>query len=250
MRHDLADRYSHLDSPVHRLDPRIKIIAALAGILIIVSEPRYGEPIPFLFYSSVVIIVAAFSKVPPVYILKRLLIVSPFILMAAFFYPLSVYLSKSEFFLENRQIIISAGLTILFKSFLSVIILIILGSTEKLHRLLHALRKLKMPSLITTISALLYRYVFLIADEALKTSRARESRTPGHIRTGRIKAMGNQVAVIFLRSWERSQFIYKSMLSRGFKGEFPDMEISRLGLTDIVFSGLFIILLLLIRIFL
>ncbi|MBS0010449.1 MAG: hypothetical protein KFF49_03515, partial [Bacteroidales bacterium] len=92
-------------------------------------------------------------------------------------------------------------------------------------------------------------YIFLLTDEMLRTGRARESRTPGVLRTGRLATYGNQVAVIFLRSWERSQLIYKSMLSRGFSGEFPDMQVMKLRGSDIVISFLFIALFVLIKIF-
>ena len=61
------------------------------------------------------------------------------------------------------------------------------------------------------------------------------------------KVYGNQAAVIFYRSWERSQLIYKSMLSRGFAGEFPESEEMKLRVSDIIFSFLFIGLLLLTR---
>jgi cobalt/nickel transport system permease protein len=167
--------------------------------------------------------------------------------MAAIFFPLSLFISQPERWSAIADGAIEAGVTILMKGFLAVLLLLVLSSTERFHRLLLAMRKFRIPSLITTISALLYRYIFLLVDETLKTSRARESRTPGRLRAGRLTVYGNQVAVIFLRSWERSQIIYKSMLSRGFSGEFPDMQRLELKATDIVLPVLFIALLLAVR---
>ena len=184
---------------------------------------------------------------PLLYILKRLLVVSPFILMAALFYPLSIFITGREYVAEHGNMVIKASIIIFSKAFLAVLLLVLLTSTEKFHRLLLALRKLKMPRLIGTISALLYRYGFLLVDEALRTSRARESRTPGRLRMRRTKVYGNQVAVVFLRSWERSQTIYKSMLSRGFSGEFPDAQELNLRAVDVIFSAVFVSLLLAVR---
>ena len=48
MKHHYPDRYSDLDSPLHRLDPRSKLFGFTAAILIIVSEPR-GMLVPFFF---------------------------------------------------------------------------------------------------------------------------------------------------------------------------------------------------------
>ena len=246
MKHDFIDKYSHIDSPVHRLDPRMKVLAALAGIVVIVTEPLTADPLHFLLYTALIAAVVALSRLPVRYLARRILVVMPFILMAALFYPLSLLIG-SETVAGERKEILTAGAIIFLKAWLAVVLLIILSSTERFHRLLMALRSLRVPVIITTVSALLYRYVFLISDEALKTTRARQSRTPGKLKTGRIKTYGNQVAVIFLRSWERSQTIYKSMLSRGFNGEFPDMQRMETGMADIVLPLLFVALLLTVR---
>ena len=246
MKHDFIDKYSHIDSPVHRLDPRMKILAALAGIVVIVTEPLTADPLHFLLYTALIAAVVALSRLPVRYLARRMLVVMPFILMAALFYPLSLLIG-SETVAGERKEILTAGAIIFLKASLAVVLLIMLSSTERFHRLLMALRRLRVPVIITTVSALLYRYVFLISDEALKTTRARQSRTPGKLKTGRIKTYGNQVAVIFLRSWERSQTIYKSMLSRGFNGEFPDMQRMETGMADIVLPLLFVALLLTVR---
>lgn len=249
MKHDFLDKYSHLGSPVHRLDPRVKILAALAAIVIITTEPVSGRLVHLAFYSVIVLFVTGLSRIPARYLLKRMLILSPFILMAALFYPLSFLQIREVPFTSDWKPLAEAGLSVFLKASLALLILIVLSSTEKFHRLLRALRRLKIPSIVTTISALLYRYIFLLSDERLKTARARESRTPGVLRTGRLKVYGNQAAVIFYRSWERSQVIYKSMLSRGFAGEFPDMQEMKLKSSDIAFPLIFIGLLLLIKLF-
>jgi cobalt/nickel transport system permease protein len=248
LKHDFLDKYSHLDSPVQRLDPRAKILAAFSGIVIIVTEPQYSGLSHFICYFLIILSVMALTRLPLFYILKRLAVVSPFILMAAIFYPLSIILTNSGSSGYGNVDLLVPALIIFSKSVLAVLILIILTSTEKFHRLLMAMRKLKMPRIIGTISALLYCYIFLLIDEKLKTSRARASRTPGRLRMNKRTVFGNQVAVIFLRSWERSQTIYKSMLSRGFTGEYPDAQTLNLSFGDASASMLFISLMLAVRI--
>lgn len=250
MKHDFTDKYSHLDSPLHRLDPRAKVVTSFAGLVIVVSEPLTAGLYHMLLYSALLIVVTIISRLPVSFVLKRLLIVSPFVIMAALFFPLSQFIISPASFSENYHQATGSAIVIFFRAFLALLILILLTSTEKFHRLLLALRKLKMPKLICSISALLYRYIFLLTDEALRTSRARESRTPGKILMSRTKVYGNQVATIFIKSWERSQIIYKSMLSRGFTGEYPDMQKLRILPEDIVFPFIFLSLMLIIRIIL
>ncbi len=249
MKHHFLDKYSQLDSPVHRLDPRVKISAALAAIILITTEPVSGRLVHLAIYAVIILFIAGLSRIPVRYLLKRMLIISPFILMAAIFYPVSQVQISELSLISDWRPLAEAGLSVFLKASLALLILLLLSSTEKFHRLLRALRRMKVPSIVTTISALLYRYIFLLSDERLKTARARESRTPGVLRTNRLKVYGNQAAVIFYRSWERSQVIYQSMLSRGFTGEFPDTQEMKLRGSDIVFSLLFFGLLLLVKLF-
>lgn len=248
MRHDFTDKYACISSPVQRLDPRAKIIASVSGIIIVVTEPLNAGLDHMLLYLALILAVAVISRLPLLFLAKRVLLVSPFIIAASLFYPLSVMLSSGEYAITEREMALRASMVIFSRALLAIIILILLTSTEKFHRILLALRKLMMPKVICSISALLYRYTFLLADETLRTTRARESRTPGRLKMNRIKVFGNQAAMIFLRSWERSQTIYKSMLSRGFAGEYPDMQKLSLKTEDVIFASSFVILMLSIRI--
>ena len=246
MKHAFLDKHSDLDSPIHRIDARARLIAAFSAIVIIVSEPQ-GNLLPFIFYGVVIFGLTAISKIPPGYILKRCLIVSPFIIIAAVSYPLSLTGTNTNEAGELLTEGIRTGLTIFLKAFCALLLLILLTSTGRFHRLLAGLRMLGMPRLLGVISALMYRYVFILHDEFLRTTRARDSRTPGKIRINRFRVYGNQAAMIFIRSLDRSQIVYHSMLSRGFSGEFPDMSKSTLRTRDVVMTGLFVSLLFVFR---
>jgi cobalt/nickel transport system permease protein len=246
LKHSFIDKYGNLESPLHRVDPRIKLAGAFFFIFIIVSEPR-GKVCPFFYYSLIIAGLVVISRIPLRFILSRCLIVSPFILISAVFFPLSAMLSGnfqgfSAYHEEYR-----AALTIVLKAFSSIILLTLLISTEKFHNLLMAMRKLKMPRLLGIISALMYRYIFILTDEAMRTTMARDSRTPGKLNMSRFRVYGNQAAMIFLRSMDRSQIIYNSMLSRGFTGEFPVMQKFPLRGQDFIFAVIFIFILLAIR---
>lgn len=198
----------------------IKLPAALLIILAIVSQPP-AALLPFAVYGALVAMLVLLSRIPVVFVLKRILLVMPFVLFAAVFYPISVKLTDKSTMFSLHHPAVLKGIAILIKAILSVTVLVVLVSSERFHHLLGAMRRLKMPSVVCIISAMMYRYIFILADESMKTTQARQSRTPGKLRQNRIRVLGNQMAVIFLRSWERSITIYNSMLSKGFTGEFP-----------------------------
>lgn len=246
MKHSFIDKYSDLDSPLHRIDPRIKLVSVFSALVIIVSEPR-GEIFPFIFYGLITGVLILMSRIPPAYIFKRCLVVLPFIFLASLFYPLSAYIVEGNKTAGIDPFLLRGGISVFLKAYTALILLILLTSAEKFHNLLQGLRRLKMPRILGIMSALMYRYVFIIHDEVLRTSRARESRTPGKLLMNRFRVYGNFIAMVFIRSLERSEIIYNSMLSRGFKGEFPGMEDLSLTGKDLLASSLFIIILITIR---
>ncbi len=234
MRHAFIDKYSNISSPVQKIDPLIKLLSALLIILALVSQP-YDRFLPFAVYGLLVLVLLMLSRIPPVYVMKRLLIVLPFILFAAVFFPLSVKLSDSSIRLSLYHPAVMKGISIFIKAALSVVVIIVLVSAEKFHHLLRAMRRLKMPAVVCITSALMYRYIFILADESMRTSLARQSRTPGKLKQNRLKVYGNQMAVVFLRSWDRSKIVYNAMLSKGFSGEFPASGREKIKAAQIIF---------------
>lgn len=246
LHHSYLDKYGDLDSPVHRIDAAIKILSAFLAIVIMVSEPP-GKLYPFAVYALIILIIAVLSKVPGSYIAKRLIRVFPFIMIMAAFYPLTVNGFRNPASLSFSDQHVLAGFSILLKASLSVSILILLASVEKFHALLGGLRKLKFPVILGVLSALMYRYIFILSDEVMRTNRARSSRTNGNLKGSKLKVLGNQLATVFIRSLERSRTVYASMISRGFTGEFPSMSEKTIKRGDVAIFCTFGFLLLYIR---
>jgi len=246
LKHSHIDKYSNIKSPVHKLDPALKLILVFLLILCMVSEPR-GRLLPFGIYAVVIFSIMFLSKVPMPFIIRRVSIALPFIVMAAVFFPVSVMISGHTVSWTLSDASVLTGLSIFLKASLSVLLLVLLVSTENFHHLLGGLRRLKMPVIICTISALMYKYVFIFSDEAMKTTLARQSRTPGKLKISKYKVYGNQMALIFLRSWSRSKTIYDAMLSRGFQGEFYSMQEKNIRKSDIIIFCIFAILFICIR---
>ncbi len=240
MKHDYIDKYSGRDSIIHRLDTRVKLVCFLLAVIVVVSEPR-GDISAFPFYYVFILGLTLAGRIPFAYVFKRCLIASPFIIMAAGVLPLSYVLSQEPVFL-SRELWLYQPLSILLKAYAAIILLTLLTSTEKFHRLLKGLRTLKFPPVLGIMSALMYRYIFILNDERLRTNRARASRMSGKARISRFRIYGHQAALIFLRGKKRAQDVYNAMLSRGFTGEFPEYSTLRFQSRDFIFSVAFMLL--------
>ncbi len=229
MHSNAFDRYREKESFLHRLDPRVKVAATVAFIVSNALLPD-GAWFAFAFAWAFLLACNLLSRLGASYTFKRSIIALPFALIAITVLfsvpgnPLAVF-----HFLNSTFAITDAGLlrfaSILVRSWLSVQMAILLVAVTRVPDLVHALEPLRVPAILTTIIAFLYRYLFVLTDEVLRLLRARESRSaaaPGSRSGGgvawRAKVAGNLAGQLFLRSYERSDRIHNAMLARGYAG--------------------------------
>jgi cobalt/nickel transport system permease protein len=170
------------------------------------------------------------SKLGLGFTLKRSFVALPFAIVAvsAIFSPQGEPLAEWDLgfiTLVPTNLGVIRFFSILVRSWLSVQMAILLVATTQFTDLTHAFEHLRVPRVLTTIVAFLYRYLFVLTDEVYRLLRARESRSAGlpglkhgGKLTWRAKVAGSMVGQLFLRSYERSDRIYNAMLSRGYIG--------------------------------
>ena len=240
MKHAFLDKYSSLDSPIHRLDPRSKVIGVLIllGGVAFTPTAAWGQ---YGLYLVGVSLLLALSRLPWGHVWGRALVVVPFVLLISISLP---FIREGEpvwaFSLGSIRLgVTDAGIalfgTVLAKALLSILALILLTSSTPFPDLLKALERLGFPRLITLVISFMYRYLFVIEDEFMKMHQARAARSPG--RSGRLdlRAMTGMVGVLFLRAYERAETVYLAMCSRGFNGRIETVQASRVTSADVIF---------------
>jgi cobalt/nickel transport system permease protein len=119
-------------------------------------------------------------------------------------------------------------ISIAVKSWLSMQAAIILAASTPFPDLLIAMRALRIPRLLVSIFGLMWRYLFVLVDEATRLIRARASRSgsckvptarSGGSLSWRARVTGGMAGNLFLRAYERSDRIFMAMVSRGYDGE-------------------------------
>ena len=203
MRHDFIDRYSRLASPIHRIPAPVKLVGALVIVLLVVTIP-ITVPMIHVSIALVLLAIAAVSRIPPGFLAKRLLLLEPFAVGAAL---LSL--------LQTNGLAVFA--TLVIKSTLCLLTMIILSNSTPFSDLLDVLKRWHLPPLLVTTLALMYRYLFLLIDEAERMNRARASRTfvPGRRRSWHL--LGTVIGQLGVRSTERAERIYAAMRARGWR---------------------------------
>jgi cobalt/nickel transport system permease protein len=235
-----TDQYRSGSSLIHRLDPRIKTLCALAFILVASLLPA-GRWLHYGLLLSVPWVGAIVSGLGAGYLLKRSFIALPFAL-AAITLPFTV--PGDPISLPIPGVTVSAEglerfLSIVIKSWISVQMAILLVATTAFPDLLWGLRALGVPRILVSTVGLMYRYIFVLADEAMRLTRARaarsgalEGRPAGGSIAWRGRVTGGLVGNLALRSFERSERIYDAMAARGYTGDIRHFAPPRLSVND------------------
>jgi cobalt/nickel transport system permease protein len=246
----VLDQYQEGNSLVHRLDPRVKLVLTLAFIVAVTAVP-HGAWFSLLLFLLTASTIIAVSRIPFWLLLRRSTVAIPFALVAVTLAFTSKGTPLLTFKLASWSLSITdqgtiAFASILTKAWLAVLMATLLSMTTTFPELLFAMRALRLPRVIVSIISSMYRYVFVIADEALRSQRAREARSADPQGKGggsllwRAKVLGGMIGSLFLRSYERSERIYAAMLSRGFDGRIRTTRAEGLRATELMMSVAFV----------
>ncbi|MEZ5353783.1 MAG: energy-coupling factor transporter transmembrane component T [Bryobacteraceae bacterium] len=206
------DAWSRGDSWLHRRDGRAKLlalIALLAGI---------GTTSAPSAYAAIVGVLALVSRLPLRGIAMRAALVLPFTMTFA-----AVSILGGDW--ARAQAVIA-------RSLLSATVVVVAIGVTPFASLLRAAERMGAPRLLVQVTQFLYRYLFVLFDEAARMRWAAQSR--GGFRWD---AAGGAVAVLFASSYQRAEGIHRAMLSRGFQGSFPAIDATRFGAPEIAMTA-------------
>ena len=241
------DPYRPRRSLIHQLDPRVKLVMALAFIFTTALVPAGAWPV-YILLMAIIVSVILLSELGVGYVWKRALLAFPFVLAAFPIIFTAPGPSLAEVPIGQWSLTISAAgverfTSIALKSWISVQAAIVLAASTPFPDLLTAMRAIHIPRLLVSIFSLMWRYLFILADEALRLNRARAARSgatdapgarPGGSLAWRARVTGGMAGNLFLRAFERSDRIYMAMLSRGYDGEIRSLPLPRLTGSQIV----------------
>jgi cobalt/nickel transport system permease protein len=134
--------------------------------------------------------------------------------------------------------------SILLKSMISVQVAAILLTTTHFTDVVWALGALRVPKVLVATIAFMYRYLFLLADEALRLTRARDARSAslgggrshGDSLVFRARTTGRMIGNLFVRSFARSERVYQAMVARGYRGEMLQLSHPPIAARDVLWA--------------
>jgi cobalt/nickel transport system permease protein len=224
------ERFANLDSYIHRLDARVKIIVVFAVIVAMVAVPYstmvFTVGAIFFLFFMVLWILTRLS--PWIYIKRALVIISLWGIVILF----QIFL-KNPYYTEYHALVtLPFGISIyaesvqfafiLFVKFIiTVSFIILLSSTTKLQDLLKGGQRLGLPADFALALGMMIRYLFVFGYMYRKIVQALETKAFDPFDRNlpyryRMRQIGYTIGTIFIRSYEQGERVYISMLCRGY----------------------------------
>lgn len=223
-------------SPIHALHPLCKLFSTILYICAVVSFPKYNFSglVMMVLYP---VIVFQVSGIPVSLCFYKLRIVLPLVCAVGLANP---FLDHTPL-LQLGTITVTGGVvsmvTLMLKGLFSLMASFLLIATTSIDALCAALRRLHVPGILTTLLLLTYRYIGVMLEEVSVMTEAYSLRAPGQ-KGIHISAWGSFLGQLLMRSMDRAEELYGSMVLRGFNGNFFYADISPFCLRDVLYLAI------------
>ncbi len=210
------EEYTSGSSPLHQLDARAKLIAALLFVVVAVLTP-VGAWTAFAALALVLSWVIWLSRIPLRVLARQWL---TFFLLVGFLAVLVAPAHPAR--AEHGLAVVAASIVI--KNGLALLTVLVLAGVTPLPKLLTALRKLGVPIVLVSTLQFMDRYRHVLLDELDRMATARRART--FRRRGSLSwtLLTGLIGILFLRSFERAERVHGAMLARGWQGVVRSLD--------------------------
>jgi cobalt/nickel transport system permease protein len=214
------DNIASKDQWVNNLHPLVKFVLTVVYIAVVVSFSKYDLVglLGMVVYPLAGFILADLSFKDS---FKRLRIVLPVVCLLGIWNPFF-----DRVVVEYMGFTVSRGvismLTLIFKGIFTVLAAYLLIATTTIEKICYALHLLHLPDILVTQFLLTYRYITVLLEEVNRITQAYALRAPNQ-KGIHFKVWGSLTGQVLLRSMDRANAVYESMLLRGYSGDFTYM---------------------------
>jgi cobalt/nickel transport system permease protein len=218
------------------------VLTTLVFIVCVVSFGKYDISglLPFLVYPLFLVVL---GDLPLAYLLRKVILAAPFAVLIGIFNPLF----DQDVLFRVGSVEISGGwvsfFSILLRFMMTVGAALILIASTGYHAVCMALEKMGVPQVFVVQLLFLYRYLFVLVDEASRMVRARSLRSFQGKGLG-MRVFGSMAGHLLLRTMDRAQRIHLAMLCRGFDGNIRPFHPLKVRAWEVLFllgwSALFV----------
>ena len=239
------DEMASQDSPIHRLNAGAKLLCTVVYIITGMSFTKY-DLAALLPMTLLPLLVFQLSEISLRSCFYKLRIVLPLVMAVGLFNPVydrAVLFNIGDFSVSGGVV---SMITLMLKGVLCLMASFILVATTPFDCICASLRSIQFPPTLVTLLLLTYRYVGVMTEELAVMTDAYRLRAPGQ-RGIHFSAWGSFLGQLLLRSMDRAQELYQSMLLRGYHQHFHYAPVKAFGKKDATYIMISIALIMLFR---
>ncbi|MBU3932225.1 MAG: cobalt ECF transporter T component CbiQ [Proteobacteria bacterium] len=230
-----SDIFTYRDNALTRIDPRAKLLIALAALIAVVTAERIVLPLAVLAFclGAVAILripakLVACRLAAPLSIVAVLVVIQTFVTgktpLFAFTFAGWQFTAKAEGFRQGTLL----GAHVLG----AVSVVFLLSIVTPAHRIFQALRWFRISRNWLEIAILMYRYIFVLMDRVADLAAAQRLRL-GYTARGRaLRSFTTLAGATIIHSLEQAQRTHDAMRLRGYRGTMPFGPLPPLGRRD------------------
>ncbi|ACL03701.1 cobalt ABC transporter, inner membrane subunit CbiQ [Desulfatibacillum aliphaticivorans] len=237
----IAETFAFGESPVHRLDPRLRVIVGTLFAVVAALADRFDVLGAAL---GLAILMTFAARLHPLSVLKRLALVNGLVLflwvVLPFTYNGTPWFHLGPLVAAKEGVRLCAVITL--KSNAIVLWSIVFFSTMPVATLGHAMNRLKMPVKLTALLLLTYRYIFVLEAELnqlVRAARIRSFSPKTNMHTYRTYAY--LVGMLMVRAADRGERVHQAMVCRGFSGKFYCLDEMEFTFRDAAWGGFLVL---------
>ena len=228
---------------VSHIDPRVKLLSALALLGMVISCRGIAFPLLVSMLSLALCLslgitakTLAFRFSEPVFIAVTVLLLK---LFCAGQLPLfSLHIAGFE--LVGHRDGLLEGVHIASRIAGGVTVLAVVGFSTPFTELMAALAWLKVPQVLIDVALFAWRYLFLLMEDAQVVYHAQRNRL-GYVGYRRgLCSFGTLAGVLVIKAFDNSQSITTAMVQRGYDGDMPMLLHKPFVRAEVAFSLLFV----------
>jgi len=226
--HDLLDDYAQTNA-LRDVSPRLKLVLGLGSILLCVFSPSPVAPlIAALTMSAITVFLA---KIPVRLYCKLLIVPLTFVLFSSL--AILFVTGSGEPIIAFQAFGLGLGigrdsaniaLLKLSRTLGGTSSLFFIALTTPMIEIFSILKSLRLPDVLLELSMLIYRYIFVLMDQAMMINSAQTMRLGHASLRGSFNSFSMLSGVLFLRAWEQGERLMVAMDSRCYDGRLDVFE--------------------------
>jgi len=232
----VCETFSQGDSFVHRLDPRVRVLAAAAFSVLVAVSQRFEVLVAGLVLAAALSVA---TRLPARPLAKRLVTLNAFTLLLWLVLPLTTY--EPALFHIGPLAFMEAGVRLaaaitLKANAIALALTAFLGTLE-VTTLGHALVHLRVPDKLAHLFLFTVRYIDVLHHEYRRLVQAMKVRCfRPRMSRHTYRTYGYLVGMLLVKSLDRSDRIFAAMKCRGFRGRFYVLDHFAFARRDAMFG--------------